>query len=132
MAKEVKFEDLQNTLRVIIERADTSIAKFKKNLDESPVYAFQWGTDALAASATQRVAQEALHYLEAQPEEGKPEQPFETKLANLREYFTRQMMQAAESVPASTSVMSNMVDNYRRQALVKLVNTLNGEYFSGF
>lgn len=132
MAKEVTLESLNATLDTVIARATASLDKFKERLGETPEYAFEWGTDALASAATLRVVEEAKHYANLDNEvEGKPV-TFEERLTNMRRYFTDSAMRASEQVPASTSAMSNLVENYRRQALVKLVHTLNGEYFSGF
>lgn len=132
MARKLTLEELNTTLDGVISQCNDRIAKFKKNLDENPVYAFQWGTDALAASATLRVVEEAKHYANLDNEVDGVKPSWEERLENLRQYYTRQLLNLADQVPSSTSQMSNMVDNYRRSAHARLVNTLNGEYFAGF
>ena len=103
-------------LKSLITRSEAVIAKFKKNLDEDPTYAFSWGDSAVSAAATLQAASGALRAL---TEEGS-----KATVETLVEFYRKEVAYGARNPPSSSSQMSNLVRIYNTAAQAQVLDIL--------
>lgn len=103
-------------LKSLVSRSEASLAKFKKNLDTDPSYAFSWADTAVAAAATHQAASGALRAL--------TDPNSEATVETLVEFYRKEVAYGARNPPSSTSQMSNLVRTYTTAANAAILDIL--------
>lgn len=118
----INFATFADELRFALDKAEAELTKFKERLEDSPAYAFQWADGAVEAAAIRSVFGHALKGVEA--ENGLND---EDRAKHLLEYYRRQTMTAATTVPASSSRLANLLADYERKATARVFERLSND-----
>lgn len=119
MAKTTPEKRIAAILKDKLRSAETTIAKFEKNLKESPSYAFEWSESAMQAAARDTVFRQV--YIALTNDEP-------TTLIQMKEYVTRQVINKARSPESSTSTTSNRMERYELAAWAEVYEKIDSYY----
>ncbi len=82
-----------------LERADETLAKFAARLTSDPSHAFEWGMDAIAASADKKVFGQIAYYFERG-----------LSVEEIKDLTDKEVYRGARSPARSTSPISNLME----------------------
>lgn len=88
------------------------IAKFCDELKNDPYRAFEWGTGPVATAANLRVSQQVVALIDTMPKSGENALSPDDRVRKLHEVMSREAMNRARFVPASSSAVSNIAEQY--------------------
>ena len=108
-------QQLIKRLTETVEPYQRAVDKFAKELSEDPVYAFQWGDNAMAAAAMVQQCRRIRDALEQQD----PKQA--VTLEQLASYLSSNIRNAARYPEASTSACTNLMKRYELAALTQVL-----------
>lgn len=113
---EVKAErrarSVQHRLEYLNQCAETDLAKFRKRFAESPLYAFEWGDDAVRASARQDVAKRLMGVFNHETHGG---------VDAVIKFALHQALRGAQSPQHSTSALTNLASEAVTAAYAEFV-----------
>jgi hypothetical protein len=125
------LKDFAAELTAAIASNQKVLDTFKERLADNPVYAFKWSDGAMQAAAKMQVYERFLIACEKDLSEVTDIETEEQRVEQLRTYITTEAFRMAEQVPSSTSRASNAMENFERQAYIKLAKFFEGiGYFS--
>ena len=104
------------SLDLTIKNAQYRLDKFQANFAKNPLYAFQWGDDAVCAAATMAVAKEVQAWLQLADRDVTVEQ--------VEAELTKSIMRAARFPTSSTSALTNQADQATNAARAQLLEEL--------
>lgn len=116
MTKEVTIERIREIATGMLASAEPRLAKFKEKFEQSPVYAFEWAAEAIAAAGEKDVAQMALAWTES--EKAVPQV--------VLDHLASEALREAQHPASSTSPVSNLTKLYVNAARAKLIARVRG------
>ncbi len=108
-----------------LERETASLAKFKKNLEEDPIYAFEWGDSAFETAANLSIIRRTMHYCELCISKDQ-----EVDGAALRQLFKRDLYSLSSSMN-STNHSHNLIHMFQLKALIQFLDDSSFGYTLG-
>ncbi len=102
------IEQLVSRLRGQIESEDHILAKFMERLSSDPCYAFEWGEDAIKASARIFVANRMLAWKNT------------ASIEAIQKEVLQMTMQCSNRPESSSSTISNLTNRYKLMAYAEL------------
>ncbi len=110
-------QDLMEVLEGQVAHYRERIKAWTENLESNPAYAFEWSSDTIREAAKLEICATILRLLK----EGN------NSVEDLLEYARENLHRRAERKPESTSVMANLVNDYRLEAWVIIWEILSRE-----
>ena len=110
-----RLEFAVKRFEILMASEGKKLDKFKKSLEQDAVYAFSWSGEAVKASVFCRIIPFVIAMIK---------DDFEDGIANALKYYREEVIRLARYTPASTSVMSNLVENYQREVSVEILQIL--------
>lgn len=106
----------ERRLKDLIEVSNHELNTFRKSFDKHPVSALEWSMGAFYHANQKRVVESLLEDLQAEPTQ-------ET-IDELCQELVKDIVKIARRTPSSTSAVSNISDNCRREAYCNVLDYL--------
>jgi len=103
-------------LKGLIEVSDNELNTFRKSFDQNPVSALEWSMGAFYHANQKRVVENLLEDLQAEPTQ--------KTIDELCSELTKDIVKIARRTPSSTSAVSNISANCRREAYCNVLDYL--------
>lgn len=111
------LSDIYKAMVHAIDSNERIIAKWKKTLDEHPLYAMHWSTGMFQATADNHVYKECLTGIDNIRAGDKPKEEHQKLFTD---YVQQMALQKAAGVESSSSHTANLSENYVRAAWAKV------------
>lgn len=98
----------------LIQQAEVTLKQFKDQLDQDPAYALSWGDAAFEAAANLEIAKKLKEVAAVR----------EADLNEVRGWLLELVMDSSRSRAASSSVTSNLMQDYKRVAASRIYDQL--------
>lgn len=123
-------QEIAEAVRIARTKYEAALAKFQERLGTNPVYAFEWGEDAVRAAVcldTLAMLENAATFDLSTLETPRTE---EEQVNAIYQHFDDEADRMAKRVPSSTSVMSNFTENHKRAYYCEVRGWLRGDFLS--